>query len=114
MTSPTHDPELEGFLALLAGRRAPRTVEAYQRDLTQLGAWLGKPVGEATTEDLERWLAEMRADGLAASTESGRAFVDVIVPGGLLPRGTYILSLSRVGPNGPQELGPYSFSVRPR
>ena len=31
------DPELEGFLALLATRRAPRTVEAYRRDLTHLG-----------------------------------------------------------------------------
>jgi hypothetical protein len=53
-------------------------------------------------------------DGLAAASESGRAFVDVIVPGGLVSRGTYILSLTRVGPTGRQELGPYSFSVRPR
>ena len=52
-------------------------------------------------------------DGLAAGTESGRAFVDVIVPGALLSRGTYILSLTRVGPTGRQELGPYSFIVRP-
>ena len=27
------DPDVEGFLALLAARRAPRTVEAYRRDL---------------------------------------------------------------------------------
>src|SRR5687767_5556851 len=27
------DPEVDGFLALLAARRAPRTVEAYRRDL---------------------------------------------------------------------------------
>ena len=33
------DPELDGFLALLATRRAPRTVEAYRRDLLQLSAW---------------------------------------------------------------------------
>jgi hypothetical protein len=52
--------------------------------------------------------------GLAAVSESGRAFVDVMVPAGLLPRGTYIVRLTRVGPTGSQELGPYSFSVRPR
>jgi hypothetical protein len=53
-------------------------------------------------------------DGLAAVSESGRTFVDVLVPGALLPRGTYILFLTRVGAAGAQELGPYSFGVRPR
>jgi hypothetical protein len=52
--------------------------------------------------------------GLTAASEAGRAFVDVMVPGGLLPRGTYIVSLTRVGATGSQELAPYSFSVRPR
>ena len=34
------DPQVEGFLALLAARRAPRTVEAYRRDLLTHGlAW---------------------------------------------------------------------------
>ena len=32
------DSEVEGFLALLATRRAPKTVEAYRRDLTALAA----------------------------------------------------------------------------
>ena len=59
------DPELDGFLALLATRRAPRTVEAYRRDLLQLSAWRGGPVAQTTTEELERWLAEMRAAGIA-------------------------------------------------
>ena len=72
MTSPIPDPEVEGFLALLASRRAPRTVEAYTRDLAQLADWLGQPVGSATTEVLERWLAEMRAEGLAATTIARR------------------------------------------
>src|SRR2546430_3086395 len=67
------DPEVEGFLALLAARRAPRTVEAYRRDLTAVGAWLGKPVGRASSEDLERYLAELRAQGLAATTIARRA-----------------------------------------
>ena len=52
-------------------------------------------------------------DGLTAVSESGGAFVDVIVPGALLSSGTYILSLTRVGPKESQEIGPYSFSVRP-
>src|SRR3989440_11962273 len=67
------DPEVEGFLALLAARRAPRTVEAYRRDLTAVGAWLGKPVGRASSDDLERYLAELRAHGLAATTIARRA-----------------------------------------
>ena len=67
-----HDPELEGFLALLATRRAPRTVEAYRRDLTHLTAALAKSPATATTEDLERYLAELRAGGLSPSTIARR------------------------------------------
>jgi integrase/recombinase XerD len=66
------DPDLEGFLALLVTRRAPRTVEAYRRDLSAFGQWLGRPVGTATTDDLERYLAELRARGLAATTIARR------------------------------------------
>ena len=66
------DPDVEGFLALLAARRAPRTVEAYRRDLTAVGTWLGKPVGRASADDLERYLAELRAQGLAGSTIARR------------------------------------------
>ena len=47
-------------------------MEAYRRDLTQLAAWLRGAVGQATTEQLERWLAEMRAAGLAPSTVARR------------------------------------------
>ena len=72
MTDHTRDPELEAFLALSAARLAPRTVEAYRRDLTVLAAWLGRPLVSATTEELERWIAELRADGLARSTFAGR------------------------------------------
>jgi integrase/recombinase XerD len=62
------DAEVEGFLALLATRRAPKTVEAYRRDLAAVGAWLDRPVGQITTEQLERYLAEMRAAGLSPAT----------------------------------------------
>jgi integrase/recombinase XerD len=62
------DPHVEGFLALLAARHAPRTVEAYRRDLTQLSEFLGHSPAKATTEDLERYLAELRAAGRAPAT----------------------------------------------
>jgi integrase/recombinase XerD len=62
------DPDVEGFLALLATRRAPKTVEAYRRDLSALGAWLDGPVAEVTTERLEQYLAELRAAGLSPAT----------------------------------------------
>src|SRR5213592_4212230 len=62
------DQDVEGFLALLATRRAPKTVEAYRRDLTALSTWLDRPLGRITTEELERYLAELRAAGLAPAT----------------------------------------------
>ena len=67
------DPHVEGFLALLATRRATRTVEAYRRDLAQLSTFLGKPPAAATTEDLERYLAELRAAGRSPATIARRA-----------------------------------------
>jgi integrase/recombinase XerD len=67
------DPDVDGFLALLAARRAPRTVEAYRRDLAALRAWLSRAPSSATTEELERWLAEQRAAGLSPATIARRA-----------------------------------------
>jgi integrase/recombinase XerD len=69
----TPDPQVDRFLALLAARRAPRTVEAYRRDLADLTAFLGRSPAEATTEDLEQYLAELRAAGLAPATIARRA-----------------------------------------
>jgi integrase/recombinase XerD len=69
----SRDPEVEGFLALLAARRAPRTVEAYRRDLTAVAAWLDHALGRATADELERYLAELRARGLAPATIARRA-----------------------------------------
>jgi integrase/recombinase XerD len=66
------DPDLDGFLALLAARRAPRTVDAYRRDLTHLGARLGRPIATATVDELNLYLAELRAEGLAPATISRR------------------------------------------
>lgn len=72
MTARTRDPELEGFLALSAARLAPRTVEAYRRDLDALAAWLEGPPSKVTTEELERYLAELRARGLSGATIARR------------------------------------------
>ena len=66
------DPDVERFLLLLAARRSPRTVDAYRRDLAALAAFRDGSVGNASVEELERWLASMRADGLAASTVARR------------------------------------------
>jgi integrase/recombinase XerD len=73
MGVPDRDPHVEGFLALLAGRRAPRTVEAYRRDLAHVSRFLAGSPAQATTEDLERYLAELRAAGLAPATLARRA-----------------------------------------
>ena len=67
-----HVPDVEGFLALLGATRAPRTVEAYRRDLTALSGYLRKPIAEASLEELERYTASLRADGLAATTIARR------------------------------------------
>ena len=64
----TRDPELEAFLALLAARRAPRTVEAYRRDLERLGAFLVGPISAATSDQLDQYTAELRAEGLSPAT----------------------------------------------
>ncbi len=64
--------ELERFLAVLATRRAPKTVEAYRRDLADLEHRLGKPVSAATVDDLQTYLAELRAQGLAPTTLARR------------------------------------------
>lgn len=66
------DPELEAFLALLAARRAPRTVEAYRRDLEHLASWLGRPVAGATADDLRAYLADLRARGRSPATLARR------------------------------------------
>ena len=72
MTAPTRDPDLEGFLALARARLAPRTVESYRRDLEHAAAGLGKPLGSASVEELERYLAELRAEGLSNATVARR------------------------------------------
>jgi integrase/recombinase XerD len=66
------DPDLEGFLALLAATRAARTVEAYRRDLTDLASRADRPLADVTTEEIERYLAELRAEGRSPATIARR------------------------------------------
>ena len=67
------DPDVEGFLALLSARRAPKTVDAYRRDLTHAAGWLARPLSTLTAEEVERYLGELRSAGLAGSTIARRA-----------------------------------------
>ncbi len=71
-TRPNPDPAVEGFLALSAARLAPRTVEAYRRDLAHLADWLGRSPADASADDLAAYVARLRADGLAATTVARR------------------------------------------
>jgi integrase/recombinase XerD len=66
------DPQVAGFLALLAARRSPRTVDAYRRDLADLQAFLGQSPAGASTDDVERWVAHLRARGLSPGTVARR------------------------------------------
>jgi integrase/recombinase XerD len=72
MTAPIRDPDVDAFLALLAAQRSPRTVDAYRRDLARLSAFTGRPLRAATLDELERYTAGLRADGLAATTIARR------------------------------------------
>jgi len=72
MAAAARDPDLEGFLALLAATRAPRTVDAYRRDLLDLAAYVERPLKAVTTEEIERYLAELRAEGRSPATIARR------------------------------------------
>jgi integrase/recombinase XerD len=63
---------VDSFLALSTARLAPRTVDAYKRDLLDLEKWLGGDPDDATNDQLAGYLAQLRADGLAATTIARR------------------------------------------
>ena len=64
------DPAVESFLALSSARLAPRTVDAYKRDLMRLCAFLDGSPTDATADRLAEYVAAMRAEGKAATTIS--------------------------------------------
>ncbi|OLB24200.1 MAG: hypothetical protein AUH17_04830 [Actinobacteria bacterium 13_2_20CM_68_14] len=80
MAAAARDPDLEGFLALLAATRAPRTVDAYRRDLLDLAAHVERPLKAVTTEEIERYLAELRAEGRSPATRSDNPAAAVALP----------------------------------
>jgi integrase/recombinase XerD len=63
---------VERFLAVLAARRAPRTVDAYRRDLADLTTFLRGSPAKADADDIRGWLADLRARGLAPSSIARR------------------------------------------
>jgi integrase/recombinase XerD len=66
------DPAVDSFLALSATRLAPKTVDAYRRDLADLAAFLGSSPAAATADRLAEYVAGMRARGLASTTIARR------------------------------------------
>ena len=66
------DPAVDSFLALSTTRLAPRTVDAYRRDLADFAAWLKASPGGASRAQLAEYVAELRARGLAATTIARR------------------------------------------
>jgi integrase/recombinase XerD len=70
VTSP--DPAVEAFLAVSRARLAPRTVESYKRDLDHFAGWLGQSVVVADREDIESYLADLRAEGRTPATLARR------------------------------------------
>jgi integrase/recombinase XerD len=66
------DAAVDSFLALSIARLAPRTVDAYRRDLSAFAAWLGASPARATPAELAAYVAQLRADGLAATTIARR------------------------------------------
>jgi integrase/recombinase XerD len=106
------DPDVERFLLNLQARRSPRTVDAYQRDLATLGAFRKGVVADATVDELEAWLAAMRADGLAATTIARRVsavrayFRHLVLVGAKSENPAASLQLPRRGRTLPRALSP--------
>jgi len=69
---PAPDAAVESFLALLAAQRAPRTVDAYRRDLGAFAAYLQRSPASATSDEVQEWLAELRSRGQSPSSIARR------------------------------------------
>jgi len=66
------DSAVDSFLALSTARLAPRTVDAYRRDLVDFTAWLGGSPANASPDQRAGYVAQLRADGRAATTIARR------------------------------------------
>jgi len=72
-TAPSLSTPLREYLAWLRVEkgRSDKTIDAYQRDLVRFDGYLGakhRTLESVTAADLERYLAALRAEGLAASS----------------------------------------------
>jgi integrase/recombinase XerD len=68
---------VEAFLEMMSAERgaSPRTLEAYARDLADVGAHVrtkDRELAKATTEDLESYFGALEASGFKASTAARR------------------------------------------
>ena len=66
------DKAVDSFLALARTRLAPKTVEAYRRDLADVADFLKASPAGATPQRLAEYVAGLRARGLAATTIARR------------------------------------------
>ena len=66
------DKAVDSFLALASTRLAPKTVEAYRRDLADVADFLKASPASATPQRLAEYVAGLRARGLAATTIARR------------------------------------------
>jgi integrase/recombinase XerD len=71
--TPAPDVAVESFIALLSAQKAPRTVDAYRRDLAGFAAFLGRSPTSATSDEVQSWLADLRAGGMAPSSIARKA-----------------------------------------
>ncbi len=67
-------PHVETFLEMMSAERgaSPRTLEAYRRDLDDLGGFLKAAVADASPSDLRRYLERMKQAALAPRTAARR------------------------------------------
>ncbi|HEU0304601.1 MAG TPA: tyrosine recombinase [Gaiellaceae bacterium] len=72
MTPPPVSTAVDRFLAVSRARLAPRTVESYRRDLADFEHRVGGEAATASGEQIEQYLAELRAAGRAGSTVARR------------------------------------------
>ena len=63
---------VDRFLAVSRARLAPRTVDSYRRDLEDFEGRLGADAASASREQIEQYLADLRAAGRASSTVARR------------------------------------------
>jgi len=66
---PTREPDLAGFVATIAATHAALTVSSYRSDLVRLSEFLApRPLREATSDDLEGWVAAGISEQLSPAT----------------------------------------------